>query len=273
MVRFITSPNKLGLAAMLIVILMIYAVGVLCLPDRETIHGDIDVVAKVSPVSAESDTDIDYAGQSLEKPTMPIDARLIGQLANGMRDIKARVDGGLWGFCGELLSDDEQVEVSTAIAYHLVVNMQSVGLDDVSPWGIVATMYNESRLDACALGIGPREWAYRNGLLNTPRRFLSHTSSDVLKVVTNTKARQRFSTTGFDLGFGQVLTRFYPNQEEAALTIEGGVRIIVIEMQARARRNKTKTPWLFWPGSNTGWYRAKIRRWARLMGAPKKEVI
>jgi hypothetical protein len=267
LLRLLTSPNKLGL---IIILLFLMGLALLLCPERAPAAND--PAARV-PLFQEADTepgkDTDFAATA---PVNTIDVRLVGQLSRGMRQIKEQLDGGLWGFCGEELTEAEQVEMSIEIAYGIVSNMQSIGID-VSPWGVLGTMYNESKFDACALGIGPRSWAYREGLLQPRKRFVSHTWSEVLQVVQSQRARQRFALTGFDLGLCQVLTRFYPHQEKEMLTLTGGVRICVLEMQTRAQRHRTRTPWLYWRGSETGWYRSKVRRWARLMGAPMNGEI
>lgn len=205
--------------------------------------------------------------------------KLVGRLAKGMRAIIRKRDRGNWYFCGEPLDSVKQEEVSTAIAYHAVLNRQSVGLESVSPWGIIATAYNESGLDACALGLFPRRWGYKKGLLvrrrdpNTNVKMRSHTREEVLAFISTPQAKRRYSESGFDLGFCQVLSRFYRGQEEDALTTDKGMRMCVLEMQARSQKNKTTIPWLFWKGvSETNWYRDKIRRWAKMMGASNREM-
>ena len=269
MLRFITSPRRIGIAVLL---LAIFAAGVLSLPEQVPAAVDAEAEIEVKQLQVPDA----YAGLSKTDPSSnapQVDVRLVGKLARGMQHIKQTRDGGEWYFCGERLSDSEKVEISIAIAYHLVDNLKSVGLEDVSPWGIVATAYNESSLDACALGIGPRKWAYREGILHPRRTTISHTRDEVLRIVTNRKARARYALTGFDLGLCQVLSRFYPDQDAEMLSISGGMRICVLEMQARAHRHRTASPWMFWPGSKTAWYRKKIQRWARLMEASLEKGI
>lgn len=267
--RFITSPNNLGLAVAITITL---ALSWVILPDRAPAAVDhADVVPPFSHPEADTDTGVDTDFAEAPSPA-PVDAVLVGQLANGMREIKRRRDGGRWAFCGEFLSPEEQVSTSVAIAYSVVSGMDSVGLE-VSAWGIAATMYNESGFDPCALGIGPRSWAYEKGLLHRGRTHISHARENVVRTVNSDAARRRFSLTGFDLGLCQVLSRFYPGEDlEDMTTIAGSARICVLEMQARAQRHNTKTPWLYWRGTATNWYRDKLKRWGRLMGAPKKGI-
>lgn len=198
---------------------------------------------------------------------------LIGRLAKGMRALIRKRDHGTWYYCGELLNARRQEEMSVAIAYNVVITQSDVGLDKVSPWGIVATAYNESGLDSCALGLYPRKWAYKRGMLKRRKNTCSHTKNEVLSFINDAKAKRRYSKSGFDLGMCQVLSRFYRGQEDNMLTMDEGIKMCIIEMQHRANRNKTNKPWLYWKGtSKTGWYRRKIRKWAKMMGATRKEM-
>jgi hypothetical protein len=198
--------------------------------------------------------------------------RLIGKLSQGIRKLVRIRDHGNWYYCGEKLGEYEQIEVSTAIAYRTVVSQYELGLD-VSPWGIIATAYNESGLDPCALGIYPRKWAYKKGMLRKRKKTCSHTRNEVLSFINNPVAKRRYSRSGFDLGICQVLSRFYRGQEPDMLSMTDGIRMCIVEMQHRARRNKTNKPWLYWKGTRkTGWYRNRIRKWAKMMGAAKKDM-
>lgn len=199
--------------------------------------------------------------------------KLIGRLAKGIRELVRKRDHGTWYYCGELLDAYRQEEISVSIAYNVVIAQSSVGLDKVSPWGIIATAYNESGLDSCALGLYPRKWAYKRGMLKRRKNTCSHPKSEVLTFINSSIAKKRYSKSGFDLGMCQVLSRFYRGQEDNMLTMDEGIKMCIIEMQHRANRNKTNKPWLYWKGtSKTGWYRARIRKWVRMMGASNKEM-
>jgi hypothetical protein len=204
---------------------------------------------------------------------------LIGRIAIGMRKIIKKRDNGKWYYCGRLLNSVEQEEISVAMAYHTVINQQSLGIENISTWGIIATAYNESGFDACALGIYPRKWGYKTGLLkrsrdnNTNVLIRSHSRAEVLNFINSKRAKKKYRFSGFDLGPCQILSRFYRGQESSALTIDKGMRMCVVEMNERARRNKTTKPWLYWKGIlPVRWYGNKIRRWARIMGATPKEL-
>jgi hypothetical protein len=210
-------------------------------------------------------------GDRLETQLDEDQIKLIGKLSLGMRKL-VRKDRGDWYYCGEKLIEHRQIEVSTAIAYRAVVTQYELGLD-VSVWGIIATAYNESGLDPCALGLYPRKWAYAKKLLRSRKETCSHTKSEVLSFINNPVAKRKYRKSGFDLGICQVLSRFYRGRESEMLDATDGIRMCIIEMQHRARRNKTNKPWLYWKGTNRkNWYRNKIRRWAKMMGATKKDM-
>jgi hypothetical protein len=200
-------------------------------------------------------------------------ARIIGQLSNGILEIIQKRKYDKWYYCGKLLTKKEKRERSISIAYQVISSQRSIGLDNVSPWGILATIYNESGFDACALGINPRKWAYKTGLLHKNKSNITHTREEIINFIKNPKAKKRYSKSGFDLGYCQILSSFYRGQEQDMLSNDEGIRICIIEMQRRSQYNKTNMPWLYWKGTfRTQWYRNKIRRWAKIMGVPRKEM-
>lgn len=191
----------------------------------------------------------------------------IGALADGIRHITS--DG--WYVCGNHLSEEDADDYAILIATAIVENIDSIGAN-ISPWGILGTMYNESGFDHCAIGKHPRQYGQSLGLLPKKRRTISMCRDDVLKFIKHPKAKKRFKKTGYDLGLCQILSRFYPGETESILSVDAGVRICVLEMASRAKMYDTTTPWLYWRGSKTKWYRAKVRRWARVMGARKSDL-
>jgi hypothetical protein len=232
----------------------------------------IDEEKPESEIGSSKDEGCEDEGDRLETELDVDQVKLIGKLSQGIRKLVRIRDHGNWYYCGEKLGEYKQIEVSTAIAYRTVVSQYELGLD-VSPWGIIATAYNESGLDPCALGIYPRKWAYKKGMLRRKKFTCSHTRNEVLSFINNPVAKKRYSRSGFDLGICQVLSRFYRGQESDMLSITDGIRMCIIEMQRRGRRNKTNKPWLYWKGTNkTRWYRNRIRKWAKMMGASKKDM-
>jgi hypothetical protein len=277
------SSVKIRMVSVIVVLsilLVVAAAGFI--RDKESSYGDklsddADLVIDENlpleefPESLESDGCEDE-GDRLETQLDEDQIRLIGKLSQGIRKLVRIRDHGNWYYCGEKLGEYEQIEISTAIAYRTVVSQYELGLD-VSPWGIIATAYNESGLDPCALGIYPRKWAYKKGMLRKRKKTCSHTRNEVLSFINNPVAKKRYSKSGFDLGICQVLSRFYRGQEPDMLSMTDGIRMCIVEMQHRSRRNKTNKPWLYWKGTRkTGWYRNRIRKWAKIMGATKKDM-
>lgn len=197
----------------------------------------------------------------------------IGRIAQGiLKIIKTRSDGN-WYYCGKKLSDNESIDKSVEIAYLVVNGVKRYGMDGISPWGIVATIYNESGMDACAIGPNPRHWGYENGMLKPNKMSISHTHNDIMNFIQNNKVKKRYSRTGFDLGYCQILSKFYPGQIEQLLDKVEGIDICLLEMLRRSKEHKTKRPWLYWKVSRGAqWYSNKIRRWAKMMGASKSEL-
>lgn len=197
-------------------------------------------------------------------PLTDDEKKKVESIASGMMHIKKKRDHGFWYACGSRLDESEQRETSLQIARQTVLNIKSLGAD-FDPWGVVGTMFNESHFDPCAFGKNPRAAALEFGLFKRERRGFSHGRENILRAIVDPRMRKRFKVSGYDLGLCQILTRFYPKEVADMTTVDGGVRICVLEMQSRAQYNKTKTPWLYWRGSKTPWYLSKIRRWVKIM--------
>lgn len=227
----------------------------------------------------ESEDWIDPMGQSVqpkERPVFPNDKqfKLIGRLTSGIANWK-RAQGGWW-YCGELIdTEPELTDLAMSVAYNLVRAAARYSANDypINVWGMAGTAANESRFDACALGLNPRKWAYQKGLLEQRKRCISHTKEEVLAVVTSSAAEKQFGFSGFDLGFCQILTRFYRTVSPSEIMkADIGLDLCAQEMQIRASRYNTDRPWLYWRGRATPWYDDKVRRWARKLGAKAKEI-
>jgi len=198
------------------------------------------------------------------------DTILINRLAQGILHIKQDYEQS-WYSCGKSLALEEQDDAAYTIAHALVEESRRI-MSDVSPWGILGTMYNESHFDTCALGFRPRMWAYRVGLLKKRKTALTHSRNAVQMVITNPWAKQRFASTGFDLGLCQILTQYYPGKQDVLLSTYDGVRLCVSAMSDRAKysRNKPWTRWRSWKPNKK--YVARVRRWAKIMGATQIEL-
>jgi len=185
-------------------------------------------------------------------PTRTPDAKLIGRLATGISEYKRSRNPF---HCGARLDVSEISELSLKYAYHIVTEYSG------SPWGMAATIANESRFDACAIGKAARDWATRRGILRSKRTSISHDRESVLSAV---RAGYKH---GIDLGPCQILTRFYPGQDAAQTTIAGGVAQCAKHMEGLGYK-----PWISWRGHRVKWYHDKIRRIAKRLGANKEEM-
>ena len=216
-----------------------------------------------------AETDTKAPGEHRRAPIGLGALSMIGQLSDGVRRIIHARDLGRWYQCGELLSDREQADMALEIVWKLLNEMEGLGVT-VNPWGVLGTMYNESGFDPCALGIGPRKLAYRMSLLTPRRATKSHTAEETLSAIRDPKLKRHFKNSGYDLGLCQVLSRFHRETPLAdMLSVDTGIRICVLEMQARIRHHKTRVPWRYWRGSETPWYHRKINRWVRIMKGNK----
>jgi hypothetical protein len=207
--------------------------------------------------------------EGLQSPFTVAELGQIEDIVSGMLHIKDKRDGGQWYMCGKKLDENEKIEVATQITSQLIMNMKSLGVD-IDPWGIIGTMFNESHFDPCAFGKNPRRTAIEFGLLKKERRGFSHSREKILRAIVDPRMRKKFSVSGYDLGLCQILTRFYPKDAADMTTINGGTRICVMEMQARAKTNKTKAPWLYWQGSKRPAYQGKVNRWVNIMKKAKE---
>ncbi len=202
---------------------------------------------------------------------------LIGRLATGFAKWKSHG----WWECGVLYETKEDIgDLALKYAFEIVRSVSIVSAGDdgetwkLNAWGLTGTMMNESRLDRCALGTHPRKRAYQLGLIKRRKRCISHTEEEILKAVTDKKMLRFFKKTGYDLGTGQLLSRFYPKDVsfKEMLSVRGGTLEAAWTMKRRGRWYKTDRPWTYWPGHKADWYDVKVTRWARKIGATKADI-
>jgi len=280
--------------------LMIMAIGVLALsavgttfyPEDEPL-GEVKKVVGYQPCysSEKLEYEVDPYPQTMLPESEPTRAELdpfptevhlkvIGRMAESVVRMKMKIGG--WWECGIFYTDEDEIRKKALLyAYTIVKEAWEVSdppyADDpwtLNPWGVAGTMWNESKFDRCAFGLHPRMACYEMGLLERNRLTLSHKEEEVLKAVRSEKLQQFFKKSGFDLGVGQLLSRFYPNPKdyENMLSLEGGTVETMRTMRDRARLFGTNRPWKYWPGHKADWYDEKVTRWARLLGATEKEI-
>lgn len=210
----------------------------------------------------------------------PKEIRMIGRAVAGVSKWKKRY--GVWWECGKAYETDEEIE-NLALLYVVQIFRSVKNISDESfklnPWGMLGLVANESFFDRCALGLYPRKKAYDFGIIKKRKACISHTEKEILTAVNHPKMRKYFDRTGFDLGVGQMLSRFYSEEQSYNKQIElvYGCNETARELRNRAfwkrsKKGPSKEPWLFWRGSATPWYAAKIRSWAKRFGARKDEI-
>lgn len=206
----------------------------------------------------------DYAPPVSPPTSKPaVDMHKVGALADGI----LRVSSKAWYVCGEELDEERRLREAARIAYRVVSEAQSLGVE-FDLWGVVGTMANESGFDRCAFGLKPRQWAVSKGLLNAKGQTISYSELELLPAIRHPDMVKAFAASGFDLGLCQVLSKFYLGEEVDML--RDGIRICLLEMQNRARMFGTTEPWEYWRGEKTAWYKAKIEKWVRRMKGGNK---
>lgn len=169
----------------------------------------------------------------------------------------SKVKEGRWYQCGEVVPREDWYNKAVEIAEACVYTARPLGVD---PVGQLATWQQESRLDPCALGKHPREWAVREGLLKAKKNTLSYTKQEVKKVLGNPKFKASFPVV--DVGLAQLL---YPRYTRGAdidemLSISGAI-YSAKELEYRGKRWRTEEPWITWPGHKSQARKNTINWW------------
>lgn len=179
----------------------------------------------------------------------------VGKLAEAVFNERTKTP---WFVCGKRLTEEQEKEESARVAYKVIQERNRINTN-IDVYGIVATMINESGLDRCAIGRDPRNWAIAKNIIKPSRQSISVPEERVLAAVRHKNAARAFPG-GFDLGLCQILHRFYDGDPADMLALNSGIRICVLEMNARAQFYRTNEPWYFWRGGYKKWYGDKIER-------------
>jgi hypothetical protein len=212
--------------------------------------------------------------------SQPEKFRLIERMADTIHKMKLKHDKGAWIECGKKIkSKTVSTERSWIYAWSIVEASESISDEEFTliPWSLAAIYANESWFDRCAMGPGPREWAYkrhRRGLspsLKKKRNMLSHSEKQILSIITSKEAKRAFSFSGYDLGPCQLLTRFWEGNPFDMMTVYYGSYICAREARKRCVRYKVAQPQLFWPGRKSRWYQSRVNQRLRRNGISIKE--
>lgn len=200
-----------------------------------------------TPLTAEY-TDFVNQANILRLTVCPQDRLAEYTLIKGILTSKAKE--GVWYQCGNTIPKDEWYVKAVEIAEACVYTARPLGVD---PVGQLATWQQESRLDPCAIGPHPRNWAIERGLLKAKRNSLSYTKAEVKKVLTDAKFKATFPKV--DLGLAQLLHPWFTRGAtlDELLSIEGA-QYSARELAHRGKMYRSKKPWVYWPG-----YKSKSR--------------
>jgi hypothetical protein len=218
--------------------------------------------------------------------------RLLGRLAQGVRQIGRWHGGGAWWECGRPLRDAEQEDAAIAWASRIVelaASYSDRGSADgieMNPWEIAGIAANETGFDRCVLGKWPRKWGYEHGTMERSRLGISHTYADVERTLTDPRGLERWAVVGLDASplhlvwtcaAGLCRPKFNrenlpPIPMQEVFSLGAGFEYGVRSMKKLAIDRGTSTPSLYWKGYRCEWYAEKIKRWARSMGAKRGEI-
>jgi hypothetical protein len=218
--------------------------------------------------------DVEACYQSTIKNNIP-KFNLYKRMSELIHRWKLKHDQGAWIECGKKIKNKTK-----SLQRARIINASEKVSDEnytLIPWTLVAIYANESVFDECALGPAPRKWAYKRGLVKK-RRILSHYKQDVIKIITDKKAKRAFGRSGFDLGPCQLLSRFYRGSSLDMIDVSKGSLICAKEAVKRGLMHDVKQPQLLWPNGNPKSRRAKkYRRWVnsrlRRMGVTTAELF
>jgi len=206
---------------------------------------------------------------------------LKNELAAGfVRAIKA--ESVTWYECGEKTPKEKWDQRAFELVEAILDALAEFDVK-INPWGVLGTVFNESRGNRCAIGPNPRKVAHARNLVNRSDWRL-WTEHDVLKVVKSPDWNDRPA----DLGLGQVVWRRFARIEEDGkvriptveemLSLKDGARIVAYAMKQRMKykhnRRWRNLPWYFWPGVKANFsYGRKVAYTVKKMGGPYRSLL
>ena len=103
-------------------------------------------------------------------------------------------------------------------------------------------------------------------------RSISYAEYDLLSALRNPRSSGWLKTTGVDVGYCQLLTRFYDGDISDMMDQSKGVDICAQQFKYRSKVLHTKRPWKWWRGFKAKWYDQKVTNRAFAFGATKGEI-
>lgn len=207
---------------------------------------------------------------------VPNDAQLqiITRLARGIHSWKTTREHGWWE-CGQYTETGPETEdKAILLAYHLVKAADAFSDEGITIniWGLAATIAHESSFDRCAVGYHFRKWAINKKLIRARKRSISYGQEELLGAMKSPLAKWWFETTGVDVGYCQLLTRFHNGTRREMMDPVKGLEICAEEFRYRSERLKTERPWRWWRGHKSPWYDDRVTRRAMVLGARSDEI-
>lgn len=206
---------------------------------------------------------------------------LTGRLARGIYKVRTVGETSPFWFCGKPYKGQEAWDLSFKIAWIIIdaAENASTTTAQINVWELAGLACNESGFDICTLGFYPRQAAYRWKILKRRRLTVSHTREDVERAIAHPRMKAWFPA--FDLGGLQTLDIYYhadkrgqgEKSESKDLLSWEGFRWQAEYFHSLMIRYNTKTPSLYWPGHKAKWKLAKVRRFARRLGARPDEIF
>lgn len=195
---------------------------------------------------------------------------------------KRNRDRGVWWECGErhTLDEFEGIALEWAQAVNHAYNNTSYKLRSgkvvkVNKAEAIGIMMRETRLDRCAVGPYPREFAYKNNIIQRRKGSLSHTMEEIKTIFTHRRFQGRLA----DIGPGQIVKRIGRGKEHIKwgtvknfLSLDPGVQLVFDELADRGQMYSTRTPSNKWPGNgeNTWYTNHVLRMGGKLTGTKQR---
>lgn len=206
---------------------------------------------------------------------------MVDELAQGFVRAIDR-ESNVWYECGRRTPRKQWLSRSEKLAQAVLSAMGEYDLK-VNPWGVMATIYKESRGNRCSIGPNPRKIARKYKLV-ADKPFNAWTEEEITSVLKNRKFGRRLA----DLGLGQVVWKKFARIKDKRgtriptikemLDLDNGARIVVLSMKHRRQWKNLgrfrKMPWLVWRESAINHrYAADLRHIVKKMGGPYQAIL